>query len=68
MLWDHHTDNNQLRKSKTRKKNPNESPYMAQNQNKKIEIRDNYTSSYPAKERKIVLLVFSVINETNGHT
>lgn len=40
----------------------------AQNQNKKIEIRDNYTSSYPAKERKIVLLEFSEINETNEHT
>jgi len=34
--------NNQLRKSKTRTKNQNESPYMAQNQNKKMEIRDNY--------------------------
>ena len=60
--------NNELRKSKTRTQNKNESPYVAQNQNKKMEIRDNYTSSYPAKGRKILLLVFSVINETNEHT
>lgn len=60
--------NNQLRKSKTRTKIQNESPFVAQNQNKNMEIRDNYTSSYPAKERKIVLLVFSAINETNEHT